>query len=75
MINSVAGINKVIFFDNFVSIGVVASILIWRVMYVTGQENTRFFFHFAIHNKIKINYILCHRVLVIPQHNTYKKKV
>ena len=32
MINSVAGINIVMFFDNFFTIGVVAAILIWYVM-------------------------------------------
>ena len=38
MINSVAGINMVNFFDNFFTILVVAAILIWCVMYVTGTE-------------------------------------
>ena len=49
MINSVAGINMVNFFDNFFTIGVVAAILIWHVMYVTGTGKYRFF-HFAINN-------------------------
>ena len=36
MINSVAGITMVNFLDNFFTIGVVAAILSWCVMYVTG---------------------------------------
>ena len=49
MINSVAGINMVNFFDNFFTIGVVAAILNWRVMYVTGTGKYTFF-HYAIIN-------------------------
>ena len=48
MINSVAGINAVNFFDNFFTIGVVAGILIWHVMYVTKTGNYMVF-HFAIY--------------------------
>ena len=45
MINSVAEINMVTFWDNFFTIGVVAAILSRSVMYVLlrGQENTLFF--------------------------------
>ena len=49
MINSVAGINMVNFFDSFFTIGVVAAILSWRVMYVTGTGKYTVF-HFAINN-------------------------
>ena len=35
MINSISGINMVKFFDNFLTIGVVAGILIFRMMNVT----------------------------------------
>ena len=45
MINGVAGINIVKFFDNFLTTGVVAGILILRMMDVTCPrwENTLFF--------------------------------
>ena len=49
MINSVAGIIMVNFLDNFFTIGVVAAILSWCVMYVTGTGKYRVF-HFAINN-------------------------
>ena len=47
MINSVAGINMVNFFDNFLTIMVVAGILILRMMDVTltGKYTV---FHFVI---------------------------
>ena len=49
MINSVAGIVMVNFLDNFFTIGVVAAILSWCVMYVTGTGKYPVF-HFAINN-------------------------
>ena len=49
MINSVAGIIMVNFLDNVFTIGVVAAILCWCVMYVTGTGKYPVF-HFAINN-------------------------
>ena len=47
MINSIAGINMVKFFDNFLTIGVVAGNLIFRMMDVTWTGKYTVF-HFVI---------------------------
>ena len=49
MINSVAGIDMVTFFDNFLTIGVVAGILMLRMMDVTWTGKYTVF-HFVINN-------------------------
>ena len=49
MINSEAGITMVKCLDNFFTIGVVAAILSWCVMYATGTGKYTVF-HFAINN-------------------------
>ena len=49
MINSIAGTTMVNFIDNFFTIGVVAAILNWCVIYVTGTGKYTVF-HFAINN-------------------------
>ena len=50
MINSIAGINMVKFFDNLFTIGVVAGILIFWMMHVTWTGKYTVF-HFLIINK------------------------
>ena len=47
MINCIAGINMVTFFDNFLTIGVVAGILIFQMMDVTWTGKYTVF-HFLI---------------------------
>ena len=51
MINCIAGINMVMFFDNFLTIGVVAGILIFQMMDVTWTGNYTVF-HFVINKLI-----------------------